>query len=328
LNSESKPTGKRYKLIGLKKIMILIISEKSDKHADRVESILQDKAAKYSRLNLDIESLKSTYVRFENDAFKIEAPNCSFTSREIEAVWNRSTRIEQFIENSCPQDENFLIWKTKWNKTLERLFSSLESTKWLNFYYDLYAENQFSQYSISKNIGLKWPSYICSNDINYLNSFFISKKERVLELMDQDCTVKTAGECFGKCGDKYGSVFDDKMPEAGCLVSGAAYQVRCTVVGKEYFVGKVKANINNECLNMKSGQINFTVVQPPKAIKIKAIQLMNELNLTHGVFDFIVTDNDEWLFDALNPMGQYQWTEDIHGTDISESIAKWLMMNN
>lgn len=308
--------------------MILIISEKSDKHADRVESILLDNAAQYSRLNLDIESLKSTFVRFENDAFKIEAPNCSFSTREIDAVWNRSTCIEQFIEKSCPTDENFLIWKAKWNITLERLFSSLESTKWLNFYYDLYAENQFSQYSISKNIGLKWPSSICSNDINYLNSFFESKKERVLELMDQDCKVRSAGDCSAKCGDKFGSGIDGKIAEDGCLVSAAAYQVRCTVVGKEYFVGKIKSNIINEGLNNKPDQIIYSVVQPPKAIKLKAIQLMNELNLTFGVFDFIVTDNDEWFFDALNPLGQYQWTEDIKGTDISSSIAKWLMMNN
>lgn len=308
--------------------MILIISEKSDKHADRVESILLENAAQYSRLNLDIDSLKSTYVRFENDAFKIEAPNCSFTTREIEAVWNRSTQIEQFVEKSCPPDENFLIWKAEWNKTLERLFSSLESTKWLNFYYDLNAENQFSQYSISKNIGLKWPSYICSNDINYLNSFFESKKERVLELMDQDCKVRTAGNCNSKCGDKFGTGFDDKMPEDNCPVSAAGYKVRCMVVGKEYFVGKIKAKINNEYQNKKSDRINYTVVQPPKAIKLQAIQLMNELNLSYGVFDFIVTDNDEWLFDALNPLGQYQWTEDIRGTDISSSIAKWLMMNN
>ena len=55
---------------------------------------------------------------------------------------------------------------------------------------------------------------------------------------------------------------------------------------------------------------------------------MTELNLTHGVFDFVVTENDEWYFDALNPIGQYEWIEDITGTDISSSIAKWLMINN
>ena len=55
---------------------------------------------------------------------------------------------------------------------------------------------------------------------------------------------------------------------------------------------------------------------------------MTELNLTHGIFDFIVTNDEEWFFDALNPIGPYQWTEDIEGPDISLSIAKWLMKNN
>jgi hypothetical protein len=308
--------------------MILIISEKSDTRADRVELILQDNAADYSRLNLDMDSLKSTNVRFEDNSFKIDAPNCSFTTNEIEAVWNRSAHIEQFIENSCPQSEDYLMWKEKWNKTLERLFSSLESTKWLNLYYDLYSENQFRQYTISKNVGLKWPSYICSNDINYLNSFFESKKERVLELMDQDCKVRSDVGCSEKCGDKFGSGFDNNISGNSCLVSGAVYQVRCMVVGKEYFVGKIKAHIKCECQNIKSDQFDYMVVQPPKEVKLKAIQLMTELNLTHGIFDFFVTDNNEWFFDALNPMEQYQWIEDINGTDISSSIAKWLMINN
>lgn len=308
--------------------MILIISDKSDKHADRVESILQDNAAEYSRLNLDVDSLKSTQVKFENNSFKIEGPSCCFSTDEIEAVWNRGTRLEQFIENNCPQDEDYFIWKEVWNKTLEKLFSSLESTKWLNFYQDFYEENQFRQYAISKNIGLKWPSYICSNDINYLNSFFESKKESVLKLMDQSCQIKSAGDCFERCGDKFGTAFSDNLPANECIVAHATYQVRCTVVGKEYFVGKIKPNTKDECQGLESGQLNNTVVQPPKSVKLKAIQIMTELNLTHGVFDFIVTDNDEWYFDALNPIGTYEWVEDIKGSDISSSIAKWLMIHN
>ncbi len=308
--------------------MILIISDKNDKHADRVESILQDNAAEYSRLNLDVDSLKSTQVKFENNSFKIEGPDCCFSTDEIEAVWNRGTRLEQFIENSCPQDEDYFIWKEVWNKTLEKLFSSLESTKWLNFYQDFYDETQFRQYAISKNVGLKWPSYICSNDINYLNSFFESKKERVLGLMDQYCQIESASDCIEKCEDKFRTAFSDNLPANNCITAHAAYQVRCTVVGKEYFVGKIKPNTNGECQGIKIGQLNNTIVQPPKPIKIKAIQIMTELNLTHGVFDFIVTDNDEWYFDALNPIGTYEWVEDIKDSDISSSIAKWLMIHN
>jgi hypothetical protein len=302
--------------------MILIISEKSDNQADRVESILLQNAAKYSRLNLDVDSLRSTTVISEEDSFKIEGPNCSFSTSEIEAIWNRSSRIEQFIEKSCPQDEDFLTWRNKWHKTLEKLFSSLESIKWLNFYQDFYDENQFRHYEISKNIGLKWPSFICTNDINYLNRFFENKKECILALMDQGCKIRSSGKCSEKCSDKFGSSASGNTEENCCRVSGAAYQVRCSVVGKDYFVGKIKANA------VGAGQTYRTTIQPPRSIKMQAIKIMSELKLTHGVFDFFVTPNDEWFFDALNPIGQYQWTEDIRGTDISSSIAKWLMINN
>ena len=308
--------------------MILIISDKSDKYADRVESILQENAAEYSRLNLDVESLRSTQIKFEDDAFIIEGPNCCFSTNEIEAVWNRGTRIEQFIDAGCTHDKSIFIWKEVWNKTLEKLFATLESTKWLNFYHDFYVGSQFRPYAISNYIGLKWPSYICSNDINYLNNFFESKKDRLLELMNQNCGVNKTGDCSEKCGDRFGTIAPSEKPLDGCPVANAAYGVRCTIVGKEYFVGKIKSNTNGDVRNTIINQSKNEIIQPPRSIKLKAIQIMNELNLTHGVFDFIVKDNDEWVFDALNPIGQYQWVEDIQDSDISLSVAKWLMINN
>ena len=104
--------------------------------------------------------------------------------------------------------------------------------------------------------------------------------------------------------------------------------MRCTVVGKEYFVGKIKTNAKYKYAGIEPPQPNFTVIQPPKSVKTKAIQIMTELNLTHGVFDFIVTEDEDWYFDALNPIGEYEWTEDIQGSDIASSIAKWLMNHN
>ena len=308
--------------------MILILSDKDDQHADRVESILRQNAAEYSRLNLDVDSMKSTLVRIEENSFRIEAPNCSFSTSQIDAVWNSSTYLDQFIEHGLTKDPNYLIWKENWNKTLGGLFSTLESTKWLNFYRDFYIENQFSQFVLSKNIGLKWPSYICSNDINYLNSFFETKKDRLLELMDQGCSERSSGDCIGNCGSKLNVSFPENKSEINCPLTRNAYLVRCSVVGKEYFIGKIKAKVDYDGKIIENITNNYTEIHPPKGVKIRAIQIMNELNLTHGVFDFIVTDDFEWFFDALNPIVQYQWVEDIKGNDISSSIAKWLIMNN
>ncbi len=308
--------------------MILILSDKSDQHADRVELILQKNDAEYSRLNLDLDSVKSTQVRIEDNSFRIDAPNCSFSTNQIETVWNRSAYAEQIMDNRSRKDSNYLLWRETWNKTLEGLFTSLESTKWLNLYDSFYNGNEFNQFSVSKNVGLKWPSYICSNDINYLNIFFETKKERILELMDQGCINKSGEFCFGKCSDRIGFTSSGALSDNSCRSLNTTYLVRCSVVGKEYFVGKIRAEINQEGQIIESKSTSYTEIHPPKLIKIRAFQILNELNLTFGVFDFMVSDQGEWLFDALNPMGQYQWVEDFKGTDISSSIAKWLMMNN
>ena len=308
--------------------MILILSDRNDQHADRVEIILKNNDAEYSRLNLDVDSVKSTQIKIENNTYRIEAPNCTFSSCQIDAVWNRSALAKQFIRNNNAPDGSDLILKENWSKGLEGLFSSLESTKWLNFYQDFYGMNQTSQFTLSKNIGLKWPSLICTNDINYLNSFFEYKKERVLELMKQGCLNESCNNCAGKCSERMGQSMLEDFPSFKCPVSKTKYIVRCSVVGKEYFVGKIRAKVNESSELSEIQSASDLEIFPPNAIKRIAIQLMTELNLTHGVFDFMVTETDDWYFDSLNPVGQYQWIENIKNKDISSSIAKWLMMNN
>lgn len=308
--------------------MILIISDINDKHADQVESILQINSATYSRLNLDVDSLLNTLIRFDDNSLQIEGPNCRFSTDEIEAVWNRSSRIEHFEKSNWRLYEDYQNWKEKCNRTLEGLFSSLKSTKWLNFNTEFYTDNHFRQFTISKNIGLKWPSYICTNDINYLNSFFENKRDEILKLMNQDGFRKVSDECFSKGSDKSGAALLSDISDHSCVVECAAYQVRCTIVGKEYFVGKIKPDNINEDSRSDLQPTDSPIIQPPAPIKRRAIEIMTELNLTHGIFDFIVTNKEEWFFDALNPIGPYQWIEDIEGPDISLSIAKWLMKNN
>lgn len=302
--------------------MILILTDKNDLYADRVESILVRNSAEYSRLNLDVDSARHTKFRREDNSFRVESPNGCFSTRQIDTVWNTRARAKQFCFTKDPHDTNY----SSLNKTLKGLYSSLESTKWLNFNLDLYSEKQSIQFAISKNIGLKWPSYICANDINYLHSFFETKKDRLLELMEQGCTNKLPESCGGKCAERLESPNLDDHSEVNCPLTDTSFLVRCIVVGNEFFAGKIRGEVNGagQLINSNS----YGNVQPPESIKKKAVQLMTELNLTYGVFDFMVTDNGDWFFDALNLTGKYQWVEDIKGNDISSSIAKWLMMNN
>ena len=146
--------------------------------------------------------------------------------------------------------------------------------------------------------------------------------------MGQCCPIKMPGNCAGKCSDRLKSRYSDNQTEINCPIAETKTLVRCIVVGNDFFDGKIKGKINEKGQVIDHNSTSCGKIHPPKSIEIRAVQLMTELNLTYGVFDFMVVDNGDWFFDALNPIGQYQWVEDIKGNDISSSIAKWLMMSN
>ncbi len=54
---------------------------------------------------------------------------------------------------------------------------------------------------------------------------------------------------------------------------------------------------------------------------------MKILNLTYGALDFIVTNDNQWYFLEINPMGQFLWIEDLTNLQISKEIANWLEKN-
>jgi len=51
---------------------------------------------------------------------------------------------------------------------------------------------------------------------------------------------------------------------------------------------------------------------------------MQQLNLSFGAFDFILTPDDEYVFLEVNSSGQWGWIEDITKMPISETIANTL----
>lgn len=145
--------------------MILILSDKNDVHADRVENILKEEVQKYFRLNLDVESLKKSKVTFVNGYWKLWQNGAETTTREIKTVWARRVYVELLLEEKSITNSDFQIWKGEWNKTLLGIYAFLEDRNWLNFYRDsYYAENKYRQFIIAQNLGFKIPDFISSND--------------------------------------------------------------------------------------------------------------------------------------------------------------------
>ncbi len=319
--------------------MILIISDKHDIHPLKVESILQSNSAQYIRFDIDIESLKSTSVKFDGENWEIECPNGRFNTSEISTVWNRRTYVELLLDELNNNNPGFKIWKGEWNKTLLGIYSELETQKWLNFYRDsYYAENKYRQYKIAKAHGFMIPAFVCSNDKDFLIKSFNNGSEKVIKFMNQDF-YKIADEGYkgiyvNKVELKDLNKFNGKEENPVILQNYIPkdFEVRYTVVGDKHFVCKIDSQQSQiasiDWRRYDLANTPHSVIEPPAYIREQVESFMLELKLNYGALDFIVSSNKEWFFLELNSMGQFLWIEDLTGLEISSHIAKWLINNN
>jgi hypothetical protein len=319
--------------------MILIISDKNDVHTLKVESFLKNESVEYIRFNIDVESLKSTLVSYDENDWLVQFPNGSFKTSEINVIWNRRTYVELLLDEIDNNDVGFKIWKGEWNKTLLGIYSSLESKKWLNYYRDAYyAENKYRQYAIAKKIGFKTPPFVCSNNKQFLKKFFCNGNEKVIKFMNQDFYKIEDGVYKGIYVNKIKFNDLDKFQNVGenpIILQDyiqKSFEVRYTVVGKEHFVCKIDSQLskiaNIDWRRYDLANTPHFIINPPEDIKNKVNKFMSEFNLNYGAIDFIVDKNNEWFFLELNSMGQFLWIEDLTGLEISDHIAKWLIINN
>lgn len=319
--------------------MILIISDRNDVHTLKVEAFLNNESVGYIRFNIDVESLKSTIVSYDENDWEIHCPNGKFKTSEITVIWNRRTYVELLLDEIDNNDASFKIWKGEWNKTLLGIYSSLESKRWLNYYRDAYyAENKYRQYTTAKRLGLKTPSFICSNNKQYLKKSFSDGNEKVLKFMNQDFYKIKEGEYKGIYVNKINLNDLEKFQSFGenpIILQNyipKSFEVRYTVVGKKHFVCRIDSQLskiaNVDWRRYDLANTPHSIIKPPKDIRAKINEFMSEYNLNYGAIDFIIDEKKEWFFLELNSMGQFLWIEDLTGLEISYHIAKWLIINN
>lgn len=315
--------------------MILILTDKFDKHADIVCEKLRNTNFKHFRFDLDTESLKRSHITFCNGDWTISQNAINVSAKAIDAVWARRAFVELSLEEVNINDPGFKIWRGEWNKTLLGLYNSLKFVKWLNPLAKSYqAENKYLQIERAKEFGFITPPSIVSNEKTELIRFAETYGEVVMKLMNQEFYQDADGEFKGLYVNKVSvsdlAVFEEigENPIVLQAYIDKAYEVRYTVIGEDHLVCKIESQ--------KSGLANVDwrrydipntphhIMQPPIEIKEKINKFMQSLDLQFGALDFIVTPANDWYFLEINTMGQWLWIEDLTGLKISDSIIKFL----
>lgn len=316
--------------------MILIISDKHDVHAD----IVQDKIIKANyevfRFNLDVESLKKTYITYDSNEWVIEQNDLIANSQKFKSIWFRRAFVELLLEEKDNREPDFLIWKNEWNKILLGFYLSILNKPCLCPLKQSYAsENKFLQFIYAKEIGFNIPDYITSNNKKKLLDFFQLKSGNVvLKLHHQDfynIDNVYQGIYVNKISLEMLNEFQDESENPITLQEyiNKNYEVRYTVVGDKHFCCRINSQSSNKAnIDWRRYDMPNTphfAMEAPEHIKLKIDTLMSRLDINYGALDFIVDKNNEWYFLEINPMGQWLWIEDLTGIKISDAISNWLI---
>jgi len=319
--------------------MILILSDRYDKHADLVCSKLEEVGVEFFRFNLDTKSLMDSLVTYRGEHWSIYQEGREIESSDFSLVWVRRPFVEVSLEEENMNDHNFKIWRGEWNKTLLGLYNTLKFLPWLNPLRKAYqAENKYFQMEVARKSGFIMPDFIVSNDKDRLAKFINFYDSVVLKPMNQefylDQSVGTfKGLYVNKVTKKDLEEFSDTGENPVFLQSyvNKLYEVRYTVVGDEHLVCRIESQKSRQAnIDWRRYDIPNTPhypMTPPEEIKNKVKALMGFLGIYFGALDFIVTPKGEWVFLEINTMGQWLWIEDLTGLNISGAIVNFLTKN-
>lgn len=314
--------------------MVLIMTDRFDAHADFVIEKLKAESVPYYRFNLDVESLKNTFVSFRNGVWNIRNEFGEISTDKVSCVWFRKAFVELLLDEKDITEPNFKIWKGEWNKTLLGIQNSLKKLPCLNPLRKAFkGENKFYQMDVASEVGFEMPDTLVSNDRQTILKF-VKEHEK--------CVFKTGNQDMYKVGDEYKGLFSNVIRLADVEKFGETeenplifqeyiekqYEVRYTVVGDKHFVCRIdsqkSAKANEDWRRYDISHTPHSAIEPPAEIKEKVNKLMEILGLVYGALDFIVTPDNKWIFLEINCMGQFLWIEELTGLQISDAIVSWL----
>lgn len=330
-----------------KSALVLIISNEHDIHLTPVIEKLSERGVSFFRLNT--ENLFSKYLidisyrggkligsitnQVSKDSIRIEC---------ITSVWERRPMAP--MNTFTPVHEDYLsVIATEQKSFYQQFRYALKDIKWIGYPLDdIQASSKIYQKIIAQEVGLKIPKTIITNRLSSLINFTEDGHHFALKPMKADSI---------QIGDDHQMVFYSRkvskeqlnsLDENGFINAPnfiedyieKKFEIRLTIVGTSAFAAKIESQAMSEGKGKEDWRegydhgISFTKINLDAEILNKCITYLKRLNLNFGCFDFVVTNEDEFIFLECNPNGQWLWIEEDTKMDISGAITDWLSQTN
>ena len=306
---------------------------------DYIVNKLNKQKISYFRLNTeDLITAIGINFNFKLGLFQliVRAKDQIINLNEVKSVYFRRPQLPLLSDFSISDAEKQLILK-EIAYTLEGLYKILINKFWISPVFSIReAENKIYQLLLAEKLGFTIPNSIITNEKQCAEVFISENKANIIK------PIKT-GVIDEKNNEKVIFTSDFNLNQIGSL-NRISYcptyfqekiekkaDLRVTVVGNELFAVKIHSQLNLESkTDWRKGSeyVSYEKFDICPEIKKQCIQLTKALNLNFGAIDFIIDQNDNYIFLEINPNGQWAWLEEKLSLPISDHIIKLLVKGN
>lgn len=298
---------------------VLVITSTIDYTVDYIIDKYREKVNFY-RVNID--RFNEYKFILNNCNWKIENIAWSIDIDDIDSIYYRKPGLPELNEYN-PKYHNMIFRDII--SLINGIVDSFDGIVLTKPYILRKSENKIYQEKIAEKIGLTIPRTIFCNDKVCVNEFLKFNKTVIKPISTGKIIDRDNVEIFQT------SIISENIQDEINLTPvyiqeyvDKWYELRITIIGSCLYPVKI-IPYNNVDWRVDQQYNKYESVNIPKDIKSKCMKLMEEMNISFGAFDFIVTHQKEYVFLEVNPNGQWLWLEDELNINISESIVKYLV---
>lgn len=316
---------------------ILIVSGSGDVHADNFCKILEAKGIRYFFLHTDKYPYDTQLTFSSEDGFLISDEHERIRITQDWSIWNRRLFPPTFPQEFPKNLEEMVVEESK--RTIQGLIVSHNGLVVNNPFSNYVANNKIEQLQRAKTLGLIVPDTIITNDPDQAKSFYerhegdIIFKMQKLPIIEEGGTHKTVMTNRVTHETFWGNLH--RIRNAPCCFQERVekeYEIRLTVIGNRLFPIAIHSQDSelsrNDFRRYDFENVRYELVELPKTIKDKVLELTRQYRLHYAAIDLIHTPDGKDVFLEVNPNGQYLWTEEMSGVKITDALVNYLSLGN
>jgi glutathione synthase/RimK-type ligase-like ATP-grasp enzyme len=321
--------------------MILLLTHSGDHYTiDRVCGHLAEMGSDFFRVNTDLMPVQYPLSAEFSSAYPgrlslyLEDKIVDLSPEKITSVWARRIWPARFPDE-CPPELVHQCHPAASALVMESL-GLMDGVYWMNPLAEgKRAESKLLQLSIANRVGMPVPETLVTNHPEKIRDFFqahngqIITKLLVPQVQSMEAHPNFSYTC--KVAEEHLEHLDQVrgMPQIFQPFLPKVREYRVVVLAGKFFTGALQIPVAGPLSvdwrqATEEDELNWEEAELPGELQHLALQMLEELGLVFGVFDFAETPDGEFYFFEVNQAGEWGMLEHYLDLPISKAIAEEL----